>query len=226
MENRNTVTFHNIFGRQEINIDLFSAISGILSTIVAIVALIIGLWQFNLTYDKTEEQINFLKKETIERNAENRPIIRVKTFNITKTDNTWKYNAVLVNDGKRQGDSLMVSEYILSYDGAESLSDSFIVPVYSSKTVRGIGLYTTEEMPFSKQFERIYLDTYLLRLEIKYRDIVSKEPYATTMFYRIDNRHTPTKITWYYEEMKHSLPIKHKEFHQIFDLYFPTNSEG
>ncbi|TDO19350.1 hypothetical protein [Pedobacter duraquae] len=220
-DNQQTVRIRWLFGNKNIQVEMLSAITSMISTFVGVAALFIGVWQFNLSLEKTDIQIKFLENEKIERNAENRPIVRFVDFTVDKEPHNWSFKSNLVNEGKRQADSLITTCQVLAYDGSENLSNSYIVPMYERMVIKQNGLFPQESLRDSKKFDRIDLDVYLVRIDITYRDVVSKDKYPLTKYFKIDLKEQPVKITDYYEEQKYSDNRYHDEFHRVFDVYFP-----
>ncbi|MES2826714.1 MAG: hypothetical protein V4687_01100 [Bacteroidota bacterium] len=219
-ENRNTIKF-KFFGRREVPVEVFTAMTSLVSTAVGVLALVLGSWQFSKSLEKTDEQITFLKHEIIERNQENRPLVRATEYNVETTDREWHFNITFVNDGKRQADSMIIRHTVLAYDGNENLANSNIIPMYDQYQVKHGGLFPSEILKDSKPFDRIDHDIYLVRFDIEYRDVVSNDPYPLIKYYKIDLNYAPAKVREYYDEQKHSDSQLHDGFHQVFDIYFP-----
>ncbi|WP_316795222.1 hypothetical protein [Pedobacter agri] len=206
------------FGR--VRVEVFSAMTALVSTLIGIVALIMGVWQFNKSLDKTDEQIKFLKNETIERNEENRPLVRLRDFTCTNDGGTWHYKFDIKNEGKRQADSMIIYERVLAYDGNENLSKSDIIPIYSRNSQKQGGLFSNEDFFQSRVLDAMFKDMYLVQVDVKYVDVVSRLPYRHTGYYKVDLRFPEPVVTPYYEDQKHSDQQLHKEFHQVFEVYF------
>jgi hypothetical protein len=219
--NRNRIRFRRLFGDREISIDLITALSALFSTVVSIIALIVGMWQFSASIEKTDAQIKFLQDERIERQAENRPIVRVTDVSIDRSEYFWTFKCRLINDGKRQADSLIILNQVLAYDGSENLSDSYIVPMYDRQIIKGGGLFPQGSFPDTKTFERLDRDIYLVRIELTYTDVVSHLQYPAYYYFKIDLNQEQPEIKDYYGDQQHSDAHHHDEFHKIFNIYFP-----
>ena len=178
--------------------EVLSHISTLLATIISVLALFFGIYQYNVSIEKTDEQIEIMRLERKRLIGEGRPLITIDHFEIENTNEEpppnypkyWVCSLFIKNIGIRPALDLTLQTTVLASNIEEYyFEDTASLKILSSDTIN----YSN---PFPNQF--MYGETlsinhgnykrYRIKATLKYRDEYTDSLYSIDYYYL--NQHT------------------------------------
>lgn len=106
------------------NWNAIASIGTIISSITAVVAIFIGIFQFNKSIDKTDKQIELIQQETQSRFEENKPLITINKNFVAGLKGNKQFKLVIENIGTRPAYDVYLRSIVISANS--DFSDSII----------------------------------------------------------------------------------------------------
>lgn len=163
----------------------WSVISSVVSSCAAIVAIFIGVIQFNKSIEKTDQQIELIEKEAQLRIEENRPLISINKNKVYDFKSIKQYQLVIGNIGNRPAFDIEIKSSVVSLD--KNLSN----PVIKEDSIYTYtnSINKEQEVRFVGNLELDNNYIYFIKTQVSYVDeVFSKQnPYTQSFYFKWSN---------------------------------------
>lgn len=165
------------------NWEVISSVGSFISSIAAITAIVIGIYQYRSTIDRTDKQIAYLESEKNQKTEENRPLITIPKSYAAGIKDYWQFKLDIENIGVRPAYDMEIESTVISiddhfenYELSDKVTYKYANPISKNTIISFIG-----NIYFKKY------DTYFINVSIKYYDTITAKIYKDDFFFKWKN---------------------------------------
>jgi hypothetical protein len=194
--------------------EVLAQFSTLVSTILGVLAIYIGINQFDSAIKRADAQIEFTKLETHDRQLQTRPVLTL-TPEIFDDIDSIGYYIDIKNTGSRAPDSLIIHTSIIDFIDTETYNNQLY---HFKKETRSYQLFNDIGGGFSAEgaFEKTKRAQYTMQVKIEFHDpMLNLWDYITKYYY--------LKSGMKLEEARNLTPYKRSQLDQVFKDFSHEN---